>query len=162
GTSLGPVCRIGGEVAESVVQGFSNKQHEGFLGHSYLSEWVNLGAGTDTSDLKNNYSTVKVWESGRMVDTGELFVGLLAADHVKTAIGTRFNTGTVVGLASQLSGNALPPKFVPPFSWGTDSGLAVYRFERALETARAVMLRRDVALADAYAARLRAVFDAWE
>jgi UDP-N-acetylglucosamine diphosphorylase/glucosamine-1-phosphate N-acetyltransferase len=161
GTSLGPRCKIGGEVEETVVQGFSNKQHEGFLGHAYLGEWVNLGADTNNSDLKNNYSTVRAWESGRSVDTGLLFVGLLAGDHVKSAINTQFNTGTVVGLSSQIFGSGFPPKFIAPFSWGGAETLESYEFERALGTARAVMARRSVTLSPAYEAAFRSVFDAW-
>lgn len=161
GTSLGPVCKIGGEVEESVVQAYSNKQHEGFLGHAYLGEWVNLGADTNNSDLKNNYSPVRVWESGRFVDSQQLFVGLLAGDHVKSAINTQFNTGTVVGTASQVFGSGFPPKFVPPFSWGGADALEVYDFERALDTARAVMRRRQVELTPAYAELLRSLFEAW-
>ena len=161
GTSLGPVCKIGGEVEECVVQGYSNKQHEGFLGHAYLGEWVNLGADTNNSDLKNNYSTVRVWESGRGVDSGLLFVGLLAGDHVKSAINVQFNTGTVVGLSSQIFGAGFPPKFIAPFSWGGAERLDLYDFDRALETARVVMRRRGVTLSQAYAEAFRAVFDAW-
>jgi UDP-N-acetylglucosamine diphosphorylase/glucosamine-1-phosphate N-acetyltransferase len=161
GTSLGPVCKIGGEVEESIVQGFSNKQHEGFLGHAYLGEWVNLGADTNNSDLKNNYSTVRVWENGRSIDSGLRFVGLLAADHVKSAINTQFNTGTVVGLASQIFGAGFPPKFVPPFSWGGGETLDLYDGQRALATARRVMERRGVRMSAAYAERFLAVFQAW-
>lgn len=161
GTSLGPRCKIGGEVEETVVQGFSNKQHEGFLGHAYLGEWVNLGADTNNSDLKNNYSTVRVWESGRSVDSGLLFVGLLAGDHVKSAINTQFNTGTVVGLSSQIFGSGFPPKFIAPFSWGGAEALDLYQYERALGTARAVMARRKVSLGPAYEAVFRQAFEAW-
>jgi UDP-N-acetylglucosamine diphosphorylase/glucosamine-1-phosphate N-acetyltransferase len=162
GTSLGPVCKMGGEIAETVVQGYSNKQHDGFLGHAWLGEWVNLGAGTDTSDLKNNYSRVRMWEGGRMHDTGMQFLGLVAADHVKSAIGTAFNTGTVVGLASQIFGSGFPPKFVPPFSWGGAGALAVYDYRRAADTARVVMQRRGIAMSPAYERGLRRVFDARE
>lgn len=161
GTSIGPVCKIGGEVEESVVQGWSNKQHEGYLGHAWLGEWVNLGADTNNSDLKNNYSPVRAWEAGRSVDTGLLFVGLLAGDHVKSAINTQFNTGTVVGLASQVFGSGFPPKFVPPFSWGGGEGLALYDGARALETARAVMRRRKVEMTQAYERAFRAAYEAW-
>ncbi len=162
GTSFGPRCKIGGEVEESIVQGFSNKQHEGFLGHAYLGEWVNLGADTNNSDLKNNYSNVRTWESGRNVDTGMMFVGLLAGDHVKSAINTQFNTGTVVGLSSQIFGSGFPPKFVPPFSWGGATALETYTFDRALGTARTVMQRRKVELSAAYERALRRAFDRWE
>jgi len=162
GTALGPVCKIGGEVEESIVQGYSNKQHEGFLGHAFLAEWVNLGADTNNSDLKNNYSTVRAWEAGQMRDTGLMFVGLIAGDHAKSAINTQFNTGTVVGAGAQVFGAGFPPKFVPPFSWGGGEGLAVYRFDRALETARAVMRRRKIDMTAAYEAALQREFAAWE
>jgi len=161
GVSLGPACKIGGEVEESIVQAFSNKQHEGFLGHAYLGEWVNLGADTNNSDLKNNYSNVRVWENGRSLDTGLRFVGLIASDHVKSAINTQFNTGTVVGLASQVFGSGFPPKFIPPFSWGGGESLQLYEARRALETARTVMERRGIRMSAAYEARFLAEFEAW-
>jgi len=161
-TSVGPRCKIGGEVEESIVQGYSNKQHDGFLGHAWLGEWVNLGAATSNSDLKNNYSHVRMWEEGRMLDTGMQFVGLVAGDHVKSAIGTLFNTGTVVGAASQVFGAGFPPKFVPPFSWGGAGGLDIYGYERAEGTARTVMQRRGVTMSAAYAARLRQIHAEWE
>jgi UDP-N-acetylglucosamine diphosphorylase/glucosamine-1-phosphate N-acetyltransferase len=159
-TSLGPVCKVGGEIGGSILQGFANKQHEGYLGHAFLGEWVNLGADTTNSDLKNNYGSVRMWEDGRFVDTGLLFVGLVAADHVKTAINTQLNTGTVLGLASQVAGPGFPPKYVPPFSWCSPRGIEVYDFERALRTARTVMARRERELTPAYAAALRRVFAA--
>jgi UDP-N-acetylglucosamine diphosphorylase/glucosamine-1-phosphate N-acetyltransferase len=159
GTALGPHCKIGGEIEESVVQGFSNKQHEGFLGHAFLGEWVNLGADTNNSDLKNNYSTVRVWESGQSIDTGLLFVGLIAGDHVKSAINTSFNTGTVVGLSSQIFGSGFPPKYVPPFTWGGIEAQDTYAYDKALATARVVMSRRDQPLSEAYEAAFQL---AWE
>jgi UDP-N-acetylglucosamine diphosphorylase / glucose-1-phosphate thymidylyltransferase / UDP-N-acetylgalactosamine diphosphorylase / glucosamine-1-phosphate N-acetyltransferase / galactosamine-1-phosphate N-acetyltransferase len=161
GTSVGPVCKIGGEVEETIVQGFSNKQHEGFLGHAYLGEWVNLGADTNNSDLKNNYSSVRVWEGGRGVDTGLLFVGLLAGDHVKSAINTQFNTGTVVGLSSQIFGSGFPPKFIAPFGWGGAESLELYDLERAFSTAQAVMARRKLMPTTAYETAFRSVFATW-
>jgi UDP-N-acetylglucosamine diphosphorylase/glucosamine-1-phosphate N-acetyltransferase len=150
GSALGPQCKVGGEIEASVLQGFSNKQHEGFLGHAYLAEWVNLGADTNNSDLKNNYSTVRVWESGQYVDTGQMFVGLIAADHVKSAINTQFNTGTVVGLASQVFGAGFPPKYVPPFTWGGIGNMETYAYDKALATARIVMQRRNRQLTPGY------------
>ena len=143
-TSIGPGCKIGGEVAETIVQGRSNKQHDGFVGHSYLGEWVNIGAGTDTSDLKNNYSTVKVRLSDETIDTGEMFVGLFMGDHSKCGIGTTFNTGTVVGVCCSIFGAGYPPKFIPSFVWGGAGGFEEHDLSRALETARRVMLRRGV------------------
>ena len=141
-TSIGPACKIGGEVGETIVHGYSNKQHDGFVGHSYLGEWVNLGAGTDTSDLKNNYSTVKVRLGDEMIDTGEMFVGLYLGDHSKCGIGTTFNTGTVAGACCNIFGAGYPPKFMPSFTWGGAAGLEEYDPERALETAARVMRRR--------------------
>ena len=143
-TSIGPGCKIGGEVAETIVHGFSNKQHEGFVGHSYLGEWVNLGAGTDTSDLKNNYSNVKIRVHDRYVDSGEMFIGLFMGDHSKSGIGTTFNTGTVVGAFCNIFGSDYPPKFIPSFMWGGSAGFDEYDPARALETAARVMRRRGV------------------
>jgi UDP-N-acetylglucosamine diphosphorylase/glucosamine-1-phosphate N-acetyltransferase len=157
-TSLGPVCRIGGEVGNSVVQGYSNKQHDGFMGHAYLAEWVNLGADTNNSNLKNNYGNVRMWESGRFIDTGLTFIGLIAADHLKTAINTQLNTGTVVGISSQIFGAGFPPKYIPPFSWGGAERIETYDLERALHTARVVMERRKRELTPAYEAAFRLAY----
>jgi len=157
-TSLGPVCKMAGEIAETIVQGYSNKQHEGFLGHAFLAEWVNLGADTNNSDLKNNYGTVRMWEAGAFRDTGLLFAGLVAADHVRSAINTQFNTGTVVEVCSQIAMPGFPPKYLPPFSWCGPEGMEIYDVERALRTARTVMARRDRPLTPAYEAALRRVF----
>jgi UDP-N-acetylglucosamine diphosphorylase/glucosamine-1-phosphate N-acetyltransferase len=141
-TSIGPACKIGGEVAETIVHGHSNKQHGGFVGHSYLGEWVNLGAGTDTSDLKNNYSTVKVRLHEETIDSGEMFVGLFVGDHSKCGIGTTFNTGTVVGACCNIFGPGYPPKYIPSFLWGGSAGFEEHDIARALGTARRVMRRR--------------------
>ncbi len=157
GTSAGPVCKLGGEIEGSILQAYSNKQHEGFLGHAYLGEWVNFGADTNNSDLKNNYGNVRMWEAGAFVDTGTMFMGLVAADHVKSAINTQFNTGTVVGFSSQVFGAGFPPKYIAPFSWGTTGDL--YDLERALETARTVMARRQRNLTPAYEAALRSAHE---
>jgi UDP-N-acetylglucosamine diphosphorylase/glucosamine-1-phosphate N-acetyltransferase len=158
-TTIGPVSKIGGEVVETVFHGHSNKQHEGFVGHSYIGEWVNLGAGTDTSDMKNNYSTVKVFIDGRETDSGETFVGLFMGDHSKSGIGTVFNTGTVVGVCCNIFGGDYPPKYIPSFAWGGSGGFVEYDLGKALETARRAMARRGEHL-DAYSeAVLRKVFD---
>jgi UDP-N-acetylglucosamine diphosphorylase/glucosamine-1-phosphate N-acetyltransferase len=141
-TSIGPVSKIGGEVAETIVQGFANKQHEGFVGHSYLGEWVNLGAGTETSDMKNNYSPVRVPISGSLVDSGEMFVGLFMGDHSKSGIGSVFSTGSVIGVCCNIFGADYPPKYIPSFAWGGSSGFDEYDPDRAIETARVVMARR--------------------
>jgi UDP-N-acetylglucosamine diphosphorylase/glucosamine-1-phosphate N-acetyltransferase len=144
--SFGPVCKLGGEIAETVIQGYSNKQHEGFLGHAYLGEWVNLGAGTEVSDLKNNYGSVRVWAGGTVVDSGEMFVGPTIGDHSKTGINSMLNSGSVIGFSCNVFGSDYLPKFIPSFSWGGSSGLVEYDLKRALETARVVMSRRGVAL----------------
>ena len=159
GTSIGPCCRIGGEVEGSVVHSYSNKQHEGFLGHSYVGSWVNLGAATDVSDLKNNYGPVRVRIGGADVDTGLTFVGATIGDHSKTAIGTKLNTGTVIGVFCNVYPGAFPPKHLPSFSWGTEEGFGGHDVERAVETARRVMARRDVELTAVQEALIRRVFE---
>jgi UDP-N-acetylglucosamine diphosphorylase/glucosamine-1-phosphate N-acetyltransferase len=158
-TTVGPMCKVGGEVEGTVFQGFANKQHEGFLGHSYVCEWVNLGAGTENSDLKNNYSTVKVLIDGESVDTGETFVGLFVGDHSKSAVNTTFNTGTTVGVSANLFGSGLTPKFLPSFAWWGGRKAEEYDLEKALETARVVMARRQVELTEAYEKAFRRVFE---
>ncbi len=158
-TSIGPVCKVGGEIEGSIIQGYSNKQHSGFLGHSYLGAWVNLGAGTNNSDLKNNYSTVKVHVGSEEMDSGLQFVGLTMGDHSKSAINSMFNTGTVVGVSSNIAASGFPPKYVPSFSWGAPGGtLTTYRVDRAIEVARKVMARRDVEFTKVEEALFRAVF----
>jgi UDP-N-acetylglucosamine diphosphorylase/glucosamine-1-phosphate N-acetyltransferase len=149
GSSIGPACKVGGEVAESVLHSYSNKQHGGFLGHSYLGSWVNIGAGTDNSDLKNNYGTVRVEIGGEVVETGSMFVGATIGDHSKTAIGTRLNTGTVIGVFANVMAPGFPPKAVGSFTWGTPDGFVDHDIERAVETARRVMARRHVELTPA-------------
>jgi len=146
--SIGPVCRVRGELAESVCVGYVNKQHDGHIGHAYLGRWVNLGAETSNSDLKNNYGTVRVWTPGGDVDTGEIKIGSLIGDHVKTGIGLLLNTGTVIGAGSNLYGADLPPKFVPPFSWGTGNDLAEFRLDKFLEVAERAMARRRIAMTE--------------
>ncbi|NOZ05473.1 MAG: hypothetical protein GXP41_03850 [Chloroflexi bacterium] len=160
GTTIGPVCKIGGEVDESIFQGYSNKQHDGFVGHSYIGSWVNIGADTNTSDLKNNYSTVKVPINGIEVDSQSIFVGLIAGDHTKTGINTMFNTGTVAGVGCNLFGAGFPAKWIPSFSWGGADRLVEHRLEKMLDTARRVTARRGVDLTQAQDALLREVFRA--
>jgi UDP-N-acetylglucosamine diphosphorylase/glucosamine-1-phosphate N-acetyltransferase len=158
GTSIGPVCKVGGEVVESVLHSHVNKQHDGFLGHSYLGMWVNLGAGTTTSNLKNTYGTVKVHIGGELVDSGKMFVGLIAGDHVKTGINATLDTGTVIGVGSNLYGTAIPPKFVPSFSWGTADRLVTNDVDKSLSVAAKVMSRRNVTMSSAYEELFRNVF----
>ena len=144
--SIGPVCKVRGEVESTVFMGFANKAHDGFLGHSVVGRWVNLGAMTTNSDLKNTYGPVRARVGGRTIETGLTKAGCLLGDHVRTGIGTLLNTGTVVGAGSSLFGGGLPPRDVPPFSWGGQPGLAEYDIGRFLETAARVMARRSVDL----------------
>jgi len=145
-TAIGPDCKVGGEVNESVILGHSNKAHDGYLGNSIIGEWCNLGAGTTVSNLKNNYSTVRMWDysTRSMRDTGLQFLGLVMGDHSKAGIQSMFNTGTIIGVASNIFGDGFPPKFIPSFSWGGASGLVTHRFEDALATAGKVMARRNI------------------
>lgn len=159
GVTLGPACRVGGEVSTSVFQGFCNKQHDGFVGHSYLGAWTNLGAGTDTSDLKNNYRPVRVRVDGEDVDSGTLHVGLVMADHSKSAIGSRFSTGAVVGVCCNYFAPGLSPRWVPSFLWVGPGGTVEYELENAIGTARAVLARREAEATVAYEAMLRTVFE---
>ncbi len=162
GTTIGEVSKIGGEVEESIVHSYSNKQHDGFLGHSYIGMWVNLGADTNNSDLKNNYGNVRVYVDGESVDSGTMFVGLTIADHSKSGINTMFNTGTVVGVCCNVFGSGFPQKYIPSFSWGGTDSLATYRLDKALEVAERVMGRRDIELTDAMRKLLLKVFDLTE
>lgn len=159
GTSIGEVCKVGGEVENSIIHSYSNKQHEGFLGHSYLGMWVNIGADTNNSDLKNNYGSVKVYINGDLIDSGSQFVGLTMGDHSKTGINTMFNTGTVVGVSCNIFGSGIPPKYVPSFSWGGADMLTTYDLDRSLEVAKRVMARRNMTMTPAEEKLFRKVFD---
>ncbi len=159
GTSIGEVCKVGGEVENSIIHAYSNKQHEGFLGHSYLGMWVNIGADTNNSDLKNNYGSVKVYINGELIDSGSQFVGLIMGDHSKTGINTMFNTGTVVGVSCNIFGSGIPPKYVPSFAWGGADMLTTYDLERSLEVAKRVMARRNMMMSTAEEKLFRKVFD---
>jgi len=145
-SSIGPVCHLHGEVSDSVFIGFSNKSHSGYIGHSLVGRWVNLGAYTTNSDLKNNYGPVRVWTPEGYIDTGQIKVGCFLGDHVKTGIGMTLNTGTVVGAGSNLLGNAMPSSKVPAFSWGSGDHLARHRLPEFLATAKQVMARRKIEL----------------
>ena len=159
-TTIGPVCKVGGEIEESIIHGYSNKQHTGFLGHSYIGSWVNLGAGTTTSDLKNNYSTVRVTVGDRQVDTGLQFVGLIIGDHSKTAIGSKFNTGTVAGACCNIFGPDFPKKYIPSFSWGAaGDGTVVHTIEKAIAAAKKAMERRGIVLSDTDEKIFRIVYE---
>ncbi len=153
--SIGPLCRIGGEVGESIFHGYTNKQHYGFIGHAYVGEWVNLGAGTTNSDLKNNYGTVKVQIDGKLVDSQEQFVGCFIGDHAKTGIGALINTGTLIGVGANVMGGKPTPKIVPDFYWDEKTK---YRAEDFIKTAKLMMARRGIAIDQAETDKLRKVY----
>ena len=154
--SIGEASMVHGEISNTVVLGHTNKSHDGFVGHSYLGRWVNLGAGTITSNLKNTYGAVQLWTPDGLCDTGEIKLGSFIGDHVKTGIGTRLTTGSVMGAGSNVYGGAMPPKYVPPFSWGEGDGLSMYRLDKFLENAARAMSRRGVTLGEREKAQLAA------
>ena len=158
-SAVGERSKVGGEVHGSVVHSFSSKGHDGYLGNSYLGRWCNLGADTNTSNLKNDYGEVTVWDAVAQdfVPSGRQFVGLFMGDHSKCSINTMFNTGTVVGVFCNLFGSGFPPRHVPSFAWGGADGLQPYRTDKAFRVAEAVMARRDRALSDAERQRLAEV-----
>lgn len=149
-TTIGPYSKVGGEVNNIVIFGYSNKGHEGFIGNSVIGEWCNLGADTNSSNLKNNYANVKLWNYrlSRFVDTGLQFCGLIMGDHSKSAINTQFNTGTVVGVAANIFKTGFPPNLVKSFSWGGMNGDESYRLDKVFEVMEKVMQRRKVDLTD--------------
>lgn len=160
-TTVGPHSVIGGEVNNAVLFGYSNKGHDGFLGNSVLGEWCNIGADTNSSNLKNNYDEVKLWsyETEGFAKTGLQFCGLMMGDHSKCGINTMFNTGTVVGVSTNIFGSGFPRNFVPSFSWGGNSGFTTYLTSKAFETAKIVMARRQVEFTDEDAKILEHVFE---
>lgn len=164
GCSFGPVCRIGGEVEESIIHGYSNKYHDGFLGHAYVGEWVNLGALTTNSDLKNDYGSVSVMMNGKTIDTGSPKVGSFIGDHVKTSIGTLLNTGTIVGTLAVLVATGAPlPKYVPAGAWFLNGKIGKgFGLKPLLQTARMAMSRRKVEMTEADETLLRRVFELTE
>ncbi len=161
GCSIGPMCRVGGEVEESIIHGYSNKYHDGFLGHAYVGEWVNLGALTTNSDLKNDYSTVSLMMGGKMIDTGSTKVGSFIGDHVKTSICTLLNTGTIVGTASILVATGAPlPKYIPAYAWFLNGVIGKgFGLNTLIETAKTAMSRRKVPMTPEDETLLRHVFE---
>jgi len=161
-TTIGPWCKVGGEISNSVLFAYSNKGHDGYLGNSVLGEWCNLGADTNTSNLKNNYSTIKSWDYGAkdFVDTKLQFCGLVMGDHSKAGINTMFNTGTVVGVSCNVFGGGFPPKFVPSFSWGGREELSEFLLSKAFEVAQKMMERRKVDFTDIHRTVLEIIFRA--
>lgn len=159
-TTLGPYCKVGGEVNNCVFHSYSNKGHDGFLGNAVIGQWCNLGADTNNSNLKNNYDEIKVWSyaKGGFTRTGLQFCGLLMGDHSKCGINTMFNTGTVAGFSANIFGAGFPRTYIPSFSWGGAAGFSTYRLDKALDTARRMMARRDLSLSPADEAIFEHIF----
>ena len=149
-TTLGPYCKVGGEINNSVFIGYANKAHDGFLGNSVIGQWCNLGADTNNSNLKNNYTEVKIWNyvESRFINTSSQFCGLIMGDHSKCGINTMFNTGTVVGVNANIFGEGFPRNFIPSFAWGGTKGFKIYKLNKALQVAETVMKRRNITLDD--------------
>lgn len=161
GTTIGPFCKVGGEVTNSVLMAYSNKGHDGYLGNSVLGEWCNIGADSNNSNLKNNYEEVRLWdyETEGFAKTGLQFCGLMMGDHSKCGINTMFNTGTVIGVSVNIFGTGFPRNFVPSFSWGGASGFTTYKTNKAFQTAKLVMERRNIPFDEQEAAILEHVFE---
>jgi len=160
-TTVGPFCKVGGEINNSVLFGYSSKGHEGFLGNSVLGEWCNIGADSNTSNLKNNYAEVKLWnyQEERFTNTGLQFCGLMMGDHSKCGINTMFNTGTVIGVSANIFGSGFPRNFVSSFSWGGAAGFTTYQVKKVFEVAKVVMKRRGIELTETDKKILLHVFD---
>ncbi|GAB5399868.1 MAG: GlmU family protein [Aureisphaera sp.] len=161
GTTIGPFSKAGGEINNSVLFGYSNKGHDGFMGNSVLGEWCNWGADTNNSNLKNNYTEVRVWdyETEGFAKTGLQFCGLIMGDHSKCGINTMFNTGTLIGVSANIYGGGFPRNFIPSFSWGGAAGMTTYKTNKAFETAKLVMERRGVEFTEIDAKILEHVFE---
>ena len=161
GTTIGPHCKVGGEISNTVFQAFSNKGHDGFIGNSVIGEWCNLGADTNISNLKNNYDQVKLWSYIKegFLRTGLQFCGLIMGDHSKCGINTMFNTGTVVGVSANIFGSGYPRNFIPSFSWGGASGFSSFQLEKACKTAEIMMERRAITLDSSDREILKRVFE---
>ncbi|MEO0580799.1 MAG: putative sugar nucleotidyl transferase [Bacteroidota bacterium] len=160
-STFGPWVKVGGEVGNSVIMGYANKGHDGYLGNSVIGYWCNLGADTNTSNLKNNYASVKIWnyQNQRFLNTGLQFCGLIMGDHSKCGINTMFNTGTVIGVSANIFGGGFPRNFIPSFAWGGASGFTTYQYKRAMGVADVVMKRRKIALTQEDQDILKAVFE---
>jgi UDP-N-acetylglucosamine diphosphorylase/glucosamine-1-phosphate N-acetyltransferase len=169
-TSIGPFCKVGGEVSNSVIFSYSNKAHDGFLGCSVIGEWCNLGADSNTSNLKNTFDEVKLWShaDNAFINTGLQFCGLMMGDHSKCSINSMFNTGTVVDVSSNVFGDGFPRKYIPSFSWGGAGDITTYHLDKALLTASKAMDRRQLQLDDTereileHVYRMTALHRVWE
>lgn len=161
-STIGPFSKVGGEISNSVIFGYSSKGHDGYLGNSVIGEWCNIGADSNTSNLKNNYANVRIWNYAeeRFVDSGRQFCGLMMGDHAKCGINTMFNTGTVVGVCANIFGSGFPRAFVPSFAWGGAAGFTTFQFQKALEVMGKVLERRKKTLSEADVSILQHIFEA--
>jgi len=158
GTSLGKECKAGGKIEETIIVSYSNKQHEGFIGCSYIGSWVNIGAGTCNSDLRNNYNKIKSWNAGVIRETGRRFLGTVIGDHSKIAISTKINPGTVIGFNSNIVTSNFPPNFIPSFAWSFEPEFIEYNLDKAIETAELMMDRRDIPMTKAEKILFQTIF----
>lgn len=158
-TSVGETCKLGGEISHSILHRFSNKRHSGYLGNSYIGEWVNLGAGTNNSNMKNNYNKISVTRNGKEIDTGSQFIGLFMGDHSRTAIGIQFNTATFVGVGCNIFGSSVPPQEIDDFAWGGIEEFDLYDFSKFVENARRMMIRREKELSKEEVSLLKALHE---
>lgn len=158
-TTIGPVCKVGGEVNNCIFHSYTNKAHDGFVGNSLFGQWCNLGADTNTSNLKNNYSPIRIsnWTDEKEIETGQQFFGAVLGDHTKTAINTQLNTGTICGVSCNIFSADFPPKYIPSFSWVGSNVIQTYRLEKACEAMEAMMARRDVEFTEEYKALMQQI-----
>ncbi|NBC65340.1 MAG: glucose-1-phosphate thymidylyltransferase [Bacteroidetes bacterium] len=158
-TTIGPVCKVGGEISNVVFHSYSNKAHDGYAGNSVFGQWCNIGADTNTSNLKNNYSTIKFrkWESEQVIDSKQQFLGTIMGDHSKTGINSMLNTGTLCGVCCNLFSDGYPPKFIPSFSWVSGKNIVPYHFDKALDAMAKMMERRDVVLTSDYRSMMQSI-----
>jgi len=161
-TTIGPVCKIGGEVDNCIFHSYANKAHDGFSGNSIFGQWTNLGADTNTSNMKNNYSKISVvdYYKGEKIKTNRQFFGTVLGDHSKTAINTMLNTGTICGVSSNILSSGFPPNHIRSFTWISDKNTTTYTFDKAVETMKIVMSRRNIELTDDYTEMMKAIFEA--
>jgi len=160
-TTIGPVCKVGGEVNNAVFHSYSNKAHDGFVGSSVIGQWCNMGSGTTTSNLKNSYNQISItdWRIRTTIKTGQQFLGTIMGDHTKTAIGTQLNTGTLCGVSCNIFSGSFPPTFIPSFSWVGPNVIQTYKLKKGFEAMEAMMKRRDVTLTQAYKEMMQHIFE---
>lgn len=159
-TTIGPVCKVGGEVSNTIFHSYTNKPHDGYIGNSLVGQWCNFGADTNISNLKNNYSHIRItnWANREEINTGQQFFGTVMGDHTKTAINTQLNTGTTCGVCCNIFSTEFPPKFIPSFSWVGSNVIQTYKFEKALRDMEAMMDRRNVEITSGYKKMLKSIF----